>query len=354
MGTSEKTYEMLWDCKYCGQKKLLGLTHRFCANCGAPQDATARYFPSDAEKVAVQDHQYAGADLSCPACGTWNSRRANCCTHCGGPLNAAQAARMRSDQVRAEGQGFQGETVQQARQELGQPGMGAPPPAPQPPKKRTGLTVLLIALVVLGFGAIGLICTCVFWTKPAALEVAGHSWERSIEIEVYGTVRKEAWCDQKPVGAREISRHKEKRSTKKIADGEDCQTRRKDQGDGTFKEIRECKTRYREEPVMDYRCDYEVNEWSKRDEVKASGASLNETPTWPKVNLRNTGSCIGCEREGKRSESYVVRFLDPKTKDEKKCTLDQAKWSSFAVGSRWKGEVGVLSGGLDCDTLKPQ
>ena len=30
----EPVYEMLWDCGYCGHKKLLGLTHRFCANCG--------------------------------------------------------------------------------------------------------------------------------------------------------------------------------------------------------------------------------------------------------------------------------------------------------------------------------
>ncbi len=46
MSVSEKTYEMLWDCKYCGQRKNLGLSHRHCPNCGAPQDPAARYYPT--------------------------------------------------------------------------------------------------------------------------------------------------------------------------------------------------------------------------------------------------------------------------------------------------------------------
>ena len=57
----ESTFEMLWDCKFCGQKKLLGLTHRFCAGCGAPQDPAARYFPADHEKVAVKDSPFVGS-----------------------------------------------------------------------------------------------------------------------------------------------------------------------------------------------------------------------------------------------------------------------------------------------------
>jgi hypothetical protein len=241
--TTEKTYEMLWDCKYCGQKKLLGVTHRFCASCGAPQDAAARYFPSDEEKVAVQDHQFVGADLRCPACGSWNSRSANCCTQCGGPIAAGQEARVRADQVRREGERFGGESIQDARRDF------APPPgtaALQAQKKGPG--VLIAVLAAAGLVVVGLVAALVFWKKAATLEVAGHTWERTVDIEVFGPVRKSAWCDELPSGARELGRHKEKRSTKKIPDGEDCQTRRKDQGDGTFKEIRECKPKYRESP----------------------------------------------------------------------------------------------------------
>src|SRR6185369_3264457 len=133
----EKTYQMLWDCTYCNQKKLLGLSHRFCANCGAPQNAALRYYPSDAEKVAVEDHHYAGADMGCPACQHYNSRLANNCVNCGGPLAGGKEAAMRQAQVAAAGVAFQGETALDARRELagapGAPMPGAPMPgAPMP------------------------------------------------------------------------------------------------------------------------------------------------------------------------------------------------------------------------------
>ena len=58
-------YEMLWNCGACGSEKLLGVTHRHCPNCGAAQEASRRYFPSDEEKVAVADHRYTGVDHQC-------------------------------------------------------------------------------------------------------------------------------------------------------------------------------------------------------------------------------------------------------------------------------------------------
>ncbi len=60
--STEPVYEMLWDCRHCGSKKLLGLTHRHRPQCGAPQNPSERYFPSEDEKVAVQNHVYYGAD----------------------------------------------------------------------------------------------------------------------------------------------------------------------------------------------------------------------------------------------------------------------------------------------------
>src|SRR5258708_4607424 len=83
---AELVYEMVWDCRYCGAKKLLGLTHRHCPNCGAQQDPNARSFPADHEKVAVQNHEYVGADIKCRYCGGPSSRRARNCGQCGAPL----------------------------------------------------------------------------------------------------------------------------------------------------------------------------------------------------------------------------------------------------------------------------
>src|SRR5688572_8757657 len=98
-GVSEAVYEMVWDCKYCGQKKLLGLTHRFCAGCGGPQDPASRYFPPDNEKVAVNDHQFVGADVACPACKQPMGRAAKCCTHCGSPIDKGVEVARRGDVV---------------------------------------------------------------------------------------------------------------------------------------------------------------------------------------------------------------------------------------------------------------
>lgn len=100
---TERTYEMLWDCHYCGTKRLLGLTHRHCPECGAAQDPTWRYFPADEDKVAVQDHVHHGADLICPACRAPAGTAARCCGNCGSPLEGGGRVRQRVDQVAAEG-----------------------------------------------------------------------------------------------------------------------------------------------------------------------------------------------------------------------------------------------------------
>ena len=85
------SYEMLWDCPHCDTKKNLGVTHRHCPNCGAPQDASKRYFPSDADKVAVANHQFTGADRVCSSCGTAQSAKAKNCGKCGAPLDGMKA-----------------------------------------------------------------------------------------------------------------------------------------------------------------------------------------------------------------------------------------------------------------------
>lgn len=361
---SEKTYEMLWDCQYCGSRKNLGKSHRHCPSCGAPQDPAARYFPPDNEKIAVEDHHYVGADLLCPACSTANSRNANNCGGCGSPLDGAKAAQQRGDRVVAEGQQFQGETSKEARSEFAArqaAAAGYAPPQPPPPAKATGskakgcaifgILGFILLLIIVGGGV------CAFnkcSSKSTGLEVAGHSWVRAITIEKYASVEESDWCDKMPAGAEEVSRSKEKRSTKKVEDGEDCKIRKVDQGDGTFKEKKECSPKYKEEPVYDSKCRYRVRKWKADRTEKASGSSLEDKPRWPELSLGRTGTCDGCERKGESTQTYTVRFLDTASKKEQTCDFpDEAKWSSFKKASKWTGSVGGLTGNLDCDSLKP-
>src|SRR5690606_36771356 len=103
-----------------------------------------------------------------------------------------------------------------------------------------------------------------------------------------------------------ITQRREQRDTRQVPDGEECTTRRVDNGDGTCSERRTCRTVYRSEPIYDQRCYFTVDRWGYERSVTTSGASLNEAPFWPQACLARTGSCIGCEREGERVEEYHV------------------------------------------------
>lgn len=347
-GSSEAVYEMVWDCKYCGQKKLLGLTHRFCAGCGGPQDPAARYFPPEHEKVAVADHPFVGADVACPACKQPMSRNATCCTHCGSPIDKGVEVARRADVVL----GPVGPYGQQAP--AGADAFAAGRYGPDAPKK--GFPVVLA--IVLGLVAVVIIgvLVAIFWKREGVYEVAGHAWERNIAVERFETGRRTAWCDERPAGGREISRRREQRSTTQVKDGETCQTRKKDNGNGTYKEVRECQPKFRSEPVMGERCDFEVTEWRTARTLAEKGASPKDPPRWPVVTGLRAGACLGCEREGARTEKYTVRFVDSKTKkdDGLSCDLPEAKWSKLEKGTRWKGKTRVVSGGVDCDALVRQ
>jgi hypothetical protein len=251
--------------------------------------------------------------------------------------------------VHAADTAYQGQTLKEAKAARTAPEATARvATAVAPARKPLWLRVLLIAGVV---GLIALGAVVVLWKKEVTYAVAGHTWKREIPVERFGPVRASAWCDSMPLGAREHSRSREQRSTRQVPDGEDCKTRKVDNGNGTYSEKRECVTRYRDEPVYGFRCSYSIDTWERVRTERVVGQSASEAPRWPAVQLGRTGQCLGCEREGPRSETYTVSFSDEQTRDEKTCDFDQAKWASFTSGSRWVGEVSIV-GFLDCGSLR--
>jgi hypothetical protein len=346
--SNEKTYEMQWDCKYCGTTKLLGKTHRFCPNCGAAQDPKSRYFPSDDEKVAVEDHVFIGKDKTCKSCSTLNSASAEFCMQCGAPLANAEAASTLSDQVVKEGQRFESSGPRDLSQERFDEEMkriGAAKQAKSGPNWVLYGIVAVVALIIIG----GLVA--IFWKQDASAYVSGHSWERTVNIEQYSAVSESAWCDAMPSGAYSVTRREEQRSSRQVPDGEECSTRRIDNGDGTFTERRECQTKYRDEPVYDDRCYYTINRWVFERAVKASGASLNDEPRWPDANISRSGTCVGCEREGTREDHYRVDLRQGE--NTYTCDVSEAMWRNMPIESTWEFKVGVVTGRPDCSTLKP-
>lgn len=325
------TYEMFWDCKFCRTPKLLGLSHRHCPVCGAPQNAEQRYFPNDDEKVRVADHVYMGRDLVCHHCGTYNSRNSQHCRECGAPTTDAKDASVLPDQPQG------GANVPQPL--AGRAGKRAAP-------KRSRWPWLIGAMVLLGIVGIA---TFFLWKRDATFEVTGHDWERSIAIERFGPVKDTAWCDQVPPSGQVLRRYRAVRSHEQVPDGETCTTRKVDQGDGTFREVKDCKPKYKSRPVEDNRCDYQENRWSTARSVAARGQSLARTPEWPALPPLSACSNVGCERAGPKRETYRVELRGPE--GTQTCEVDQSRWAAMRVGARVNGQVRVMSGGLDCDSL---
>lgn len=355
MRTTEKgTFQMLWDCPNCGAEKLLGIDHRHCPACGSPQDPARRYFPSDEDKVAVEDHAYAGADVVCPACETPNGAKAEFCVGCGSPLTEAARVRVRKDQVAGEGQAFSDDSAKAAATEHNDAKeaerdaqMAAMAGAPAAEGGGGKSRVLLFALLALGFLGCVFGGVAAFWKSDTAMTVTGHSWERAIAVEEYKTVTESAWDDAVPAGARNVSCRREQRGTEQVADGETCSTRRKDNGDGTFSESEECRTKYRSEPTYDDKCSYTVDKWVEAGKERATGKSLDDAPEWPKVRTSST------RREGARTEAYTIHLKESEGGDAHTCTTTEKQWSSFPKGQKVQGSVGVITGAVDCNDLKP-
>lgn len=330
---SEPIYEMLWDCESCRAEGLLGLTHRHCPNCGAPQDATKRYFPTDDKKVSVQNHRYAGADRLCAYCRVATSRASKYCGGCGAPLEEGKEIQRRQDGVDASAQ-FIGQQSHVS--------------APKPKKSKGCLIVVGVACLLFT-----LILVAGFWRRGAQVTVSGHTWTREISIEQYQAVDRSDWCSNVPASVVVKSRAREVKDHEKVKSGEQCKIRKVDRGDGTFKEQKECSPTYTEKPIYADKCTYSIREWQKKRSVKAEGNSLQQRPAWPTVQLTQSGLCLGCEREGSRSQEYTVLLRGAKSSETYKCTFDEARWQKLAVGSAFKAEVGVIGDVLDCDSLKP-
>lgn len=351
--SSEKVYEMQWDCKYCGTKKLLGKSQKFCPVCGAAQDPNTRYFPSDEERVAVQDNQFVGADLICPACSAPNSGNAEHCTQCGTPLDKAKRAQTVGKEEHKQGEKF----AASPRRDLAKEKMDADlkrAKAADAAKARAKRRPFIIGGVIAAVAVVIGVIAFLFSTHQASLAVTGHSWERDIRIEDYNQRSASDWRDQMHSGAYNTSCSQKQRTTRQVADGQDCKTVREDKGDGSFSEHEECTTKYRDEPVYDTYCSYNYDSWDYSRTVTAKGDAVSPAPDWPAVTLKCEGQATyGCERVQGKDEKYIVHFKESSGDKTYDCTFnDLAKWTSFTDSSFWEMAVNRLNQ-ASCDTLKP-
>jgi hypothetical protein len=297
--------------------------------------------------VAVEDHVFQGADVRCASCETPNAAAAGFCVNCGSPLDDAHAVAKRQD----VDQGAQAGTLKGQRSAE----------APDPVDDGSGAGAAAAGMGAFGMGCLALVGLVVvggalfclvnlFWTSSTDLEVTGHSWTRTVEVETLSIVNEDDWCSAMPSNARKVRRSQKKKSDKKVPDGETCKTVNVDQGDGTFKTKQECKPKYRKEAVMADWCTWEAEAWKRTDTAKKTGG-LTDAPAWPTPKVTGCKT-LGCTRLGKKTERYVVK-LEEADGTAQECAIDQSKWASMKPGSQWTSAKKMLTGSLTCTDLAP-
>jgi len=320
------SFQMLWDCPQCGTRGLLGVTHRHCPSCGTAQDPQARYFPEPGSEVALENHEYFGADRSCPYCQTPNSVKAAHCVNCGAALDGSAPVALKTD----------GPPVPA-------PASSAPPAAPAAWWKTVWFR-WCAALAVVALALVWMLSA-----KDHRVEVKSQGWERRIFVERFGPLSSGSWCNEVPGDAQVVGHESRQRSTREVPDGQTCSDRRVDQGDGSFRVEQECRTRYRSEPVYDDWCSWTALRWQAYDQEVRSGSG--GTPlVWPP--FQPTGIGIGALREGGREEVWPVRFGALDGKGEWECRLPPAKGPECRPGTRWILPVRRV-GGAKCGDLAP-
>jgi hypothetical protein len=250
-------------------------------------------------------------------------------------MDEAAAVKLKADQLRLAGRGTFAELPEPHATDA------------KAIKSKSGHPLFILFAVVL----LGVIAATIFWTKTVNVRLDHASWERTVNIEAFLPREQSSWCDAMPPDGYAVSRRPQVRSQRQIPDGETCNTRRVDRGDGTFQEKQECTPKYRNEPVYADYCNYTVNRWGLVRSIKTAGQTA--PPFWGEVRLNGAGGqCQGCEREAKRQEILRLHFKS----DEKKlydCLVSPDVWISAKPGSPWTMKAGALLDNAHCDSLKP-
>lgn len=352
------TFEMFWDCYHCGTKKLLGITHRHCPNCGAAQDETKRYFPADGEEVALHNHVYYGVDWDCQYCSTPNSNNSNNCVNCGGPKDGSLEVNLIDTNNKIIKQQQQivlssntNNDIKVIKETVKKTATYSHKTLTNEQEKSSNNANILITLGVLFFiFFIGFLVYGYNHITPTEGTVVSKSWKRTTNIETYKSIHNNDWCSSIPTDAYNISQKKEIKSYDKVKTGEVCSTVKEDNGDGSFSKYRSCEDTYKSVPVYANMCYYSVNRWRYSHSVTSNGTDDNE-PHWPSLHNEkiNEKEILGNYRARKSNENYSVIFsyLDDEKEKDIQCSYSQKTWSGFQKRSNLILNIRMI-GGVSC------
>ena len=363
---ADRIIEAYWDCPYCGNKEISGLTKN-CPSCGYAhgegikfyiKKGAIRYLNPEESKVYGK-----GADWKCDSCGCYNRYNVTECVNCGSPRSDSKldyfgrsinnektsgkndSATQKNDSAT---KGTVNRSITNAKEET----------AP----KDTQYVNIPYPLVFLLLALVGVITFLAFIFSPREYKakVSSNSWERLITIESYEWVDDTSWYDS-PTGARDVSFRNEIHHYDSVLDHYETETVQRsrevydyteyeehvsysDNGDGTYTEHTYTTSHpvyrteyYTEEvqkpvyvsvPVYEKKYYYQIQKWIFNRNENSSGVDEYEF-YWPKYNLEDN------ERISSKKESYILTFTTiegNKKYKEYKAEVPESYLRKFKIG----------------------
>ncbi len=350
--------ELEWTCPVC--KTRNPGTQTTCNGCGNAQPADVTFeTPAAApivEEQAKIERAKAGPDIHCGFCGARNPATAKTCRQCGADLTEGKARQAggvvgayvaaTDAKVKCAACGIENPAAARQCTNCGAPLQKAPaPPADPVPATAGGMgrgALIFIAIAVLV--VIGLIWLVVsmFQTSDTVGVAVDARWERSIAIMGQVPVNGNAWQDQVPSGAANISCSPRVRSTSdepQPGAREVCGTPyTEDTGTGMGRVVQDCVYE-----IYDDYCSYTTLQWGIVNTVVQRGSGISAA--WPSADLRSG------QELGQRSERYecVVTANDR----QYSFTLrNEAELAQCQPGSRWRISVNSLGSVLEAEPVR--
>lgn len=159
-----------------------------------------------------------------------------------------------------------------------------------------------------------------FWTETASVAVVTHEWRRVINIEDFGPRHDATWASYVPNDAYQVSCYRKLYQSWFV-------------NDNVHYEYRDW-------------CNYTVDRWAfARRAVARDG---DKRPYWPEFELAEN------EREGKRTEAYILHLQQSGRDHRDQCqTSNYAWWSDVASGEVLDAKIRKLDHSVICSSVMP-
>jgi rubrerythrin len=308
--------QLEWTCPNC-QTNNPG-PDKLCNGCGSPQpDDVEFHQPKEHELITDKKGIEAikkGPDIHCPYCGTRNSPDNEVCVQCGGDLvegKKREKGRVigayktgESADITCPNCGTMNSPSNQNCEECGSPlktdddkELVKTIHKTESKKKKHPFWLIIPVLI---FIALCVVLIMLFSTRRSETGIVERvNWMRTIQIEKFGLVTKEAWELEIPSDAEILGCEKAYHHTSSDAEPnstEVCGTPYVvDDGTGHGEVIEDCEY----EVYADW-CSYSVEEWYVFDSISLEGSDFN--PLWPEFQFDSD------QRQGNMTEEYIIYF----------------------------------------------